>query len=253
MKQILKTSKCETCGGKCLNPDDNEFVCESCLGLGVHPEHVGLADMINKEISLNEIEQRMALYYGRAVHNAMNINEFTSVSKKQDNISINVQGAAGEIAFCRLFNIYPLKFFELVDGREDSGDCELFNCSVVDVKTSSYGYCDIIGYQKNKDVDYYALMISQGQVEAKDKNGVISVKEWFPFVFRGFISATDLFNREAEYFKKGAFEDKTRKVWYAPQSELQELRKVLPREDLHFNYRKSIRLEVEKRLLKETN
>lgn len=253
MKEITKSLPCKACGGKSLDPDNNEYVCESCLGLGVIPEEVGLADMIGKEVVLNELEQRMALYYGRAVHYSINVSEYTNVSKKQDNISINVQGAAGEVAFCRLFNLYPFKFFELIDGRKDIGDCELFNRAIVDVKTSSHEHSDIIAYQVNKKIDYYALMLSMGQVHASDNQGVITVDEWYPFVFKGFVSAEELFKNEPQYFTKGNFEDKTRKVWYMPQNRLKELRKVLPREDLHYNYRKSIRIEVEKHLLKEMN
>ena len=144
-------------------------------------------------ISLNMAEQKLAVYlakrrYGVNRSAGMKDSRIDS-DKNADGWKMDLVGIAGEIAFSRLFNVYPDTDISVTCSSkgQDHGDVTIpFNGInyVVDVKTTIYsrGKLLVVPWKdfKNSGVDLYALM-----------TGV------FPsYVFRGFISSKDLFRKE---------------------------------------------------------
>jgi hypothetical protein len=76
----------------------------------------------------------------------------------QDPLSIEVDGVMGEFAFCKHFNLYPdIKLRLMSKGH----DCELWNGTRVDVKTTRHidGNLVIERGKEVKDSDIYVLAI----------------------------------------------------------------------------------------------
>jgi len=111
------------------------------------------------EITLNEQEQRIARYIAKermTINRASN--KKTSIIGSQSNEEVDLEGIAGEIAFCKIFNLYPDFKTNLVNQDSDEGDC-VYKEFKVDVKTTTYKSGKLIcGTWKNDKVDYYALM-----------------------------------------------------------------------------------------------
>lgn len=129
------------------------------------------------KIVLNESEQKLAKYIAKRRYE-INRERGTVDAKKgeQSNEFVDLEGIAGEIAFCKIHNLYPDLDVKVTTQATDKGDC-IYKGFKTDVKTTSYKTGKLIcALWKNNEVDLYALMV-----------GTFPIYE-----FRGFAYASDL-------------------------------------------------------------
>jgi hypothetical protein len=111
------------------------------------------------EIILNDIERSIAKTLAKKRY-AKN-RDTNTVNKKIGNQSdeyTDLEGIASEIAFCKIFNIYP--DFNLDD--RPAADCFLSDGSSVDVKSTKYKNGKLLCVPwKKPNVDLFALMIGE--------------------------------------------------------------------------------------------
>jgi hypothetical protein len=116
-------------------------------------------------VSLNELEKRLAVYIGRQ-RTAIN-RTVTSANHNlahKDPAKADIEGAMGEMAFCKLLNTYPHDVFELSTRSaatgEDYGDVTM-NGLRIDVKTTAYKSARLLASTKNPNVDIIVLMTGE--------------------------------------------------------------------------------------------
>ena len=133
------------------------------------------------EITLNDAEQRLAKYVAKhRYRNARSRNKVDAKIGPQSNWETDLEGIAGEIAFCKHMNVYP----DLDTDLETLPDVDAWHVLLdrVDVKTTAYhtGRLLAVLSKKGHATDTYALMIGK-----------------FPtYRFVGFASASELFKDE---------------------------------------------------------
>lgn len=132
------------------------------------------------KVTLNEQEVRLAKFIARERSKFNRDNGVTDAKVcNEKSEKIEEEGMGGEIAFCKIFNIYPDLRVENVNTSNDNGDCE-YKGHRVDVKTTSYRNGMLITVPWKKDtVDYYALMVG----------------EMPTYEFKGFAKSSDLKNK----------------------------------------------------------
>jgi hypothetical protein len=107
---------------------------------------------------LNPAEQKLAKYLAQARYEAnRNANITDAKIGPQSNKETDLGGTGGEIAFCKIHNVYP----DLSIGRRPPYDAILPTGHTVDVKTTSYesGCLAVRIKAKDDPADLYALMI----------------------------------------------------------------------------------------------
>tara|TARA_R110000751_G_scaffold71967_4_gene145985 strand:- start:21 stop:491 length:471 start_codon:yes stop_codon:yes gene_type:complete len=133
------------------------------------------------QVVLNESEQRLAKHIAKRRYE-INREKGTIDAKKgeQSNEFVDLEGIAGEIAFCKIYNLYPDLEVKVTTQKTDKGDC-IYKGHKIDVKTTSYKTGKLIcALWKNNEVDLYALMVGA-----------------FPsYEFRGFSYAAELKKKE---------------------------------------------------------
>ena len=112
------------------------------------------------KVTLTEHEQRIARFLAKERYNVNRENNVQDAKKgEQSNEFVDLEGIAGEMAFCKIFNLYPDLEIKVTTQDTDAGDC-ILNGHKVDVKTTSYDTGRLIcATWKNDDVDLYALMV----------------------------------------------------------------------------------------------
>lgn len=141
-----------------------------------------LLTMINKikigqTVSLTTAERKLSHFVAKNRNgNNRHFNKANLKISSEDAATVDLEGMCGEIAFCKLFNVYP----DLDTNREPPHplhDCILSNGMRVDVKTTKYEngklLVDARKGRKTDGVDFYALMT--GSFPG-------------PYTFRGFIA-----------------------------------------------------------------
>ena len=141
-----------------------------------------LLTMINKikigqTVSLTTAERKLSHFVAKNRNgNNRHFNKANLKISSEDAATVDLEGMCGEIAFCKLFNVYP----DLDTNREPPHplhDCILSNGMRVDVKTTKYEngklLVDARKGRKTDGVDFYALM-----------TGTFPG----PYTFRGFIA-----------------------------------------------------------------
>jgi len=137
---------------------------------------------IGQTVSLTYAERKLAYFVAK--HRNGNNRHFNVVNLKvsvESSASVDLEGMCGEIAFCKLFNVYP----DLDTDRPPPHplyDCVLSDGSRIDVKTTKYETGKLLvdarkNSSKTAGVDFYALMI--GSFPG-------------PYSFRGFIAKEDM-------------------------------------------------------------
>jgi len=128
-------------------------------------------------VTLTPEEERIAKWVG---HERQARNDGARVvdtrgSTTQSSEAIHVQGFRAELAFCKLFNVYP--DFD-TRPRQGSSDCARWGESV-DVKSTTLTHGRLLCFARKKELasDVYALLIDDGPA----------------FRFVGFARATELF------------------------------------------------------------
>lgn len=125
-------------------------------------------------IELNDAEQRLAKYLATARHrNARKKGIVNHRIGPQSDELTDLEGIAGEIAFCKMMNLYPDLQIEYVPNY----DCVLPDGTRVDVKTTKYENGKLLSapWKGDKKIDVFALMIGQmpkyryaGMMKAED-------------------------------------------------------------------------------------
>jgi len=166
---------------------------------------------IGTTITLDQVEQRLCCHVAkvRFTENRRNgvensLNKHLSWTQEAT-VQIDLDGYGGELAFCRLFNIYPDFTVHLRSTGEDKGDAKLPCGLAVDVKSTKYKNGNLItGIWKDDNTDLYALMVGE-----------------FPtYTFMGFMRKEDL-RREGRVGDLGYGP-----TYIAPQEDLTELEEV---------------------------
>jgi len=131
--------------------------------------------MTTNTVTLNAAEIRIVRWIGQQRLAANRAAGFTNLKVgPESEIDTETLGFAGELAFAKLFNVYP-DF--VIGARVGSADCERFGESI-DVKTTKYPNGKLIAQLRKREfaADVYALMIV----------------EWPTFRFVGFARGDDL-------------------------------------------------------------
>ena len=108
------------------------------------------------QITLNEVETRLARFVARRRYELARENNRPNLKMGgQSNEITDLDGVAGEIAFCKVMNVYP----NLVIGEVDEYDADILS-GTVDVKTTKYrnGRLLAVRSKKMRQADLYALI-----------------------------------------------------------------------------------------------
>lgn len=125
-------------------------------------------------IELNDAEQRLARYLALARYrNARKKGIVNHRIGPQSDELTDLEGIGGEIAFCKMMNLYPDLQIEYIPGY----DCVLPDGTKVDVKTTKYenGKLLSVPWKEPKDIDVFALMI--GGIPRYRYAGMMKAKE----------------------------------------------------------------------------
>lgn len=125
-------------------------------------------------IELNEAEKKLAAYLAKARHRNARTKMVVNhrIGPQSDELT-DLEGIAGEIAFCKAMNLYPDLQTEFIPGY----DCILPDGTKIDVKTTQYENGKLLSapWKEPKDIDVFALMIGKmpryrfaGMMKAKD-------------------------------------------------------------------------------------
>jgi len=111
-------------------------------------------------VELNEVEQRLARYIAtrrQSINSSAGINDLKFTAR--DSGGMHLDGFGGELAFCRLFNVYP----DLQVNDKNRADCRLHCGLTVDVKTTHHenGRLISIRHKVEKQADLYALVVGR--------------------------------------------------------------------------------------------
>lgn len=115
--------------------------------------------------------------------NARSMNVKNSKIGDQSNEQTDLEGVSSELAFCKMFNVYPdltVQVRSSIDGT-DQGDAVLRDGRTVDVKSTRYFTGRLLAVRwKKQNVDLFALMIGS-----------------FPtYTFKGFMKSEELLKEE---------------------------------------------------------
>lgn len=112
------------------------------------------------KVKLNNSEQKLAKYIAKCRYDINREQGIVDAKKgDQSNEFVDLEGIAGEIAFCKIHNLYPDLEVKVTNQDTDIGDC-IYNGYQVDVKTTSYNTGKLIcALWKNNEIDLYALMV----------------------------------------------------------------------------------------------
>lgn len=117
---------------------------------------------IGTKITLNETEQRLCKHIAKERYK-VNRKKGVKNSKigNQSDYLTDLEGFGGEMAFCKLFNVYPDLKVQVTNQQTDTGDCVLPNGKVIDVKTTKYKNGKLLAakWKTCEDIDAYALMV----------------------------------------------------------------------------------------------
>lgn len=118
---------------------------------------------IGTKVSLNSGEQMIAVHIAESRRKA-NKNSQKNKHRTYPEEAIELEGVAGELAFCKLFNVMPdmsVGARSAID-KTDKGDALVEN-TTVDVKTTRKRDTKLIVGQNKKynDVELYALMLGE--------------------------------------------------------------------------------------------
>jgi hypothetical protein len=114
------------------------------------------------EVTLNEAEQRLAKWVAAQRHrNGRRTNRVNARIGPQSDEETDLEGVAAEIAYCKLFNVYP--DLETTRPKDPAADCVTRYGVRVDVKSTKYidGKLLAVRWKQPVGVDAFALMIGE--------------------------------------------------------------------------------------------
>lgn len=117
---------------------------------------------ISTSITLNITEQRLCKHIAKERYkvNRKKGVKNSKIGDQSDELT-DLEGFAGELAFCKIFNVFPDLLVQVTDQNTDTGDCILSDGTVVDVKTTKYPNGKLLAarWKNCKEIDVYALMV----------------------------------------------------------------------------------------------
>tara|TARA_R100000458_G_C8251327_1_gene228231 strand:- start:23 stop:514 length:492 start_codon:yes stop_codon:yes gene_type:complete len=119
---------------------------------------------IKTKVILNNQEIALATWIGKGRQATAERRKLYNLNQcGADDEWMHINGAAGELAFCKLFKIYPHSFLDEL-GNNCSYDAWIDGVGGVDIKTStSMNGCLNVEYRKRYNpADNYALMTGDG-------------------------------------------------------------------------------------------
>lgn len=133
--------------------------------------------MIGSKVTLNDIELRLAKFLAKSRYEYAREKDIKDLKiGSQDWYETDFQGICGELAYCKLFNLYP--DLEMGVKLEDCKDSYGFT---YDVKTTKYDDGRLVATtKKTTEVDYFVLMTGTAPT----------------FTYRGEVVSTDLIKEE---------------------------------------------------------
>lgn len=138
--------------------------------------------VIDTVVTLNMGEQCICNAMGHARSHSNRTHGVVNAKIGMDeDLDVDIMGFAGELAFCKLFNIMPDFSIDPINNDMDEGDCVLAGMRV-DVKQTKYGGGKLLAakWKGGNPVELYALM-----------TGTMPT-----FIFRGFMWADELLRPE---------------------------------------------------------
>jgi len=141
-----------------------------------------MTNMIGLTVRLSAVEMRLCEHVTkvRIKTNTSNKVSDKKISKDEE-LQLELEGYGAEVAFCRLFNVFPDMSTHSRSSETDIGDAFLPCGRAVDVKATKYPNGKLLAPLWKKDeIDLYALMVGQ-----------------YPeYTFRGFMSKDELRREE---------------------------------------------------------
>lgn len=137
-----------------------------------------MADKIGQTITLSPVEQRICRGIAKMRYfNARSAGVKNAKIGGQSDAETDLEGFGAEMAFCRMFNVFPDLTIEIRCADTDKGDAVLPCGSTVDVKSTKYESGKLLASPSRKSGhDLYALMTGE-----------------FPtYTFRGFMKTSEL-------------------------------------------------------------
>mgnify|MGYP003138676974 CR=1 FL=1 len=116
-----------------------------------------------EEIVLNKQEHELAKYIGKGRQTTAENQRLINYNQcGKDDSWLHVNGACGELAFSKLFKIYPHSFLDNF-GTKSPYDVWIPEIGGIDVKTTENmrGYLSVEFHKKNYPADHYALMMGK--------------------------------------------------------------------------------------------
>lgn len=138
---------------------------------------------MSQTITLSKVEQKICRYIARMRFENNRRNQIVNsrIGDQSDEFT-DLEGFAGELAFCKLLNVYPDFSINKRSVFSDKADGH-FGPFTIDVKTTKYSTGKLLAApwkNSNAITDFYALMVGE-----------------FPtYTFKGFIRREDLIKTE---------------------------------------------------------
>lgn len=129
-------------------------------------------------MTLNETERRLATFVAKsriAVNRRLGI--VRPLESRAEDEAVQINAVGGEIAFCRMFNLYP-ESIAVVEPPYPDADCFSHALEGIDVKTTDHinpEYVYVHRSASRKHVDIYAFM--KGRFPDYDLVGIIRAEE----------------------------------------------------------------------------
>lgn len=122
-----------------------------------------MTKMIGLTVRLSSVEKRLCEHVTKV---RIKTNRSNNVSEKKiskdEELQLELEGYGAELAFCRLFNVFPDTSTHSRSSESDTGDAFLPCGRAVDVKATKYPNGKLLAALWKKDeVDLYALMVGQ--------------------------------------------------------------------------------------------
>jgi hypothetical protein len=138
--------------------------------------------LIGTEVTLSEVEQKIARFIAKSrfQNNRNQLVNNSKIGDQSDELT-DLEGVAGEVAFCKLFNLYPDFSIQVRASCDDKADANLCGL-LIDVKTTMYRSGKLLAaiWKTDSKADVFALMTGE-----------------FPnYVFCGFMDRTELLRPE---------------------------------------------------------
>ena len=134
-------------------------------------------------VTLNKLEVYIAQQVAKSMLKSAQVygNGRTSADMSRSAYDVFLEGVYGELAFCKLINIFPEELFSMrlpsVKAGTDYGDVNI-NGLNIDVKTTRYSSGMLCASTHNPNIDIYLLMVGDDTTHTYECRGAITREEF---------------------------------------------------------------------------